>query len=110
MKSGLNGNARPLLEELLLDELELLLEELECPDELLLDELLLEELLRPLEELLLEELECPDVLLLEELLLDELEELLVPAPPPVTESDVMAGRPLPVPQKPNDAEPLTGIA
>jgi hypothetical protein len=100
----------PLDEELLLE-----LELLECPEELLLElellecpeELLLElELLECPEELLLELelLECPEELLLE-LELEELLEL-----PPVTESDVTVGRPVPVPQNPNvTAPPLAPI-
>jgi ferredoxin len=111
------GGRQTPLEELLLE-----LEELECPEELLeLEELLLEleelecpEELLELEELLLEleELECPEELLLEveelecpeELL--ELEELLVP---PEIESEAIVGRPVPLPQKPNDAVPLAGM-
>jgi hypothetical protein len=98
------GGRQTPLEELLLE-----LEELECPDELLeLEELLLEleelecpEELLELEELLLEleELECPEELL-------ELEELLVP---PEIESEAIVGRPVPLPQKPNDAVPLAGM-
>jgi hypothetical protein len=68
------------------------------PEELELLEL--EELLPLLE--LEDELE-------EDLPLLELEEDKVP-PPPVTVRAVSVGRPLPVPQKPKDTEPLAAIA
>ena len=95
----------PLLE--LDDELEDDLPLLELED----DELAEDELLLELEEEELEEDELNDVLPLLELD-DELdEEELLELPPPCTVNDVIVGRPVPVPQKPNvDVPPLAAIA
>jgi hypothetical protein len=72
-------------------------EELVCPDELALELLLVEELVCPdevlLELLLVEELVCPDELLLDELAM------------PFTVSEVIVGRPLPLPQNPKETAP-----
>jgi hypothetical protein len=96
------GGAPPVLVE---EELLLELEEEELEDAL--PPLELDELLLELDELLLEleEEELEDALPLLELDEDELLLELDDDVPPVTVRDVIVGRPLPLPQTPNDSVP-----